>query len=1173
MYTNFTTIRVPLPAYVPKLLLIMKLTTFILMLSLLQVSAASLGQNLTMQQKNVRISRIFLEIRKQTGYDVILPNSKFKETRFNADFRNTPVDHVMRQLLAGKEYDFSIKDKTIVINAKEPSFLAGLLDHFTNVDVHGVVTDMDNIPLPGATVRVKGTDQTVTTTVTGEFRFGNISEKAVLQITYIGYQTKEVQAASELGTIKLELLTAELDQVSVVSTGYQSIPKERATGSFSKIDNKTYNRQVSTDVLSRLKGIAPSLAFDERSPNGTYLSIRGRSTIYGGDQPLIVVDNFPYEGDLNNLNPNDIEDISILKDAAAASIWGVRAGNGVIVIRTKRGQFNQPIKIDFNSNVSIGQKTDLFYQSRMKSTDFIDVEKMLFDNGYFDGTIDNAASGEALSPVVEILLQQRNNDITAAQANDQINALRNYDVRNDQEKYFYQKTVKQQYALNITGGSEKQSYFLSTGFDKNKLSSVGNRFSRISVNGSQSYRPLGNLEISAAINFNQNKSVSNYAETQLSLGGGRAIYPYAKLADDNGTPLSVIKDLRPSFKQAAMQSGFLNWDYLPLNEIGLQNNTNSLNNTRLLAGINYKIIPSLSADLKFQYEHQNSQSKSLNEGESYYMRDMINRYTSITGSDLFRNVPLGATLNSNFAELSALNGRGQLNYDHAWTDHQLTAIAGFEARQVRTSSSNSLLYGYDPVLGTSSPMNYDMYYQLYPSGFYGTIPRNDGVGGTLDRFRSYYANGSYTYKNNYTASLSGRIDQSNLFGVKANQKAVPLWSAGLKWDIAKETFYSMPWLPVLSIRSSYGYNGNTDKTLTAFTTAELQSSTIPYAVVMNAPNAKLQWEKIGIWNLGLDFASKNNRISGSLEYFTKRGKDMIGAGPLDPTTGFTSYKGNIANIKGKGFDVELSTRNILTTQFQWQTNFLLSYATDKVIDYKLVPSVLNFLSDNSLGRNAGYYSPVSGRPLFAIYSTPWAGLDPATGAPRGFLNGQPSTDYAAINAQISLDPEQELIYNGPALAPHFGAFRNTFTYRNFEASLNITYRFGYYFRRPSINYSDLFSSYSSHADYYNRWQNPGDEVRTNVPALAYPADQDASYYYSNAEILIEKGDHIRLQDATISYSLNKSHLKLLPFSQIKFFMYSSNLGLLWSASKKGIDPDFPYSKPLRTTAFGLNCSF
>lgn len=1159
---------------VSKWLMRINLTCLVLTIACLQLSFAAIAQKVSLSKRNAPITEIFRELRKQTGYDFVinkqqLASAKLVTVQASGDQLLEVLDRCFKYL----PFSYVIEDKMIVVveRKKEQAKEAIPL-----TEVRGRVVDENGKPLAGALVVIKGTERKTLTDADGNFSFKNVEDNAVVMISYVGYEGRGLAAKADLGNVTMTVATGKLDEVSVVSTGYQGLPKERATGSFSKVDNATFNRQVSTDVISRLKGIAPSVLFDERS--GTpKLTIRGQATIFGNDQPLIVVDNFPYEGDINNINPNDIEDIDILKDAAAASIWGVRAGNGVIVIKTKKGRSNQPMEIGFASNVTLGEKPDLWYIPRIASTDFIDIEKMLFDKGYYNTIISNTASNSPYSPVVEILNNQKNGIITSQQANARIDALRGYDLRDEMDKYLYQTSVKQQYALNFSGGSDKYSYYFSSGLDKNRNSEIGNNFDRITLNSNQVFRPFKKLEISAGLSYNQNNQSTSNVVSMLSNMGQEMMYPYARLVEDNGNPAVVIKDHSSVLKQKALSDGLLNWDFVPLDELNYQDNKTKQSEVRLNTAFKYTIIPSLSAEVRFQYENQQARNRSLYNQDSYYVRNQINLYTTPAGGVMKRNIPLGGILDNGSTELNALNGRFQLNYDKKWSKHQVNAIAGFEARQTRVNGISSRLYGFDSNIGSSIMVDYLSQFEQYGKDYTNVILQNNDYSATLDRIRSYYVNGAYNYDLRYVLSASARVDQSNLFGVRTNQKSVPLWSVGGKWNVDREEFYKVDWLPILSLRSTFGYSGNVDRTVTAYTTARLTSNSInqlPAASLVNPPNKNLRWEKNAMWNIGVDFGLKDNRLFGSVEYFNRKGTDLIGNGEIDPTTGFISYRGNLANMRGKGLDVEINSINVKSNSFKWTTSIIFSYAKDEVTKYQRTTSIYSFvnINDYSIGRTPAGYSPVVGRPLFGIYSYPWAGLDPNTGQARGYLNGQASTQYSQITGALAQDPANNLVYNGNALAPYFGAFRNTFNYRQLELSFNITYRFGYYFRRYSFINSGL-QNYSVHGDFYKRWQNSGDELITDVPAMAYPANYLADDYYQFSEALVSKGDHIRLQDISLSYSFKNSFLQKLNFRNLKLFAYANNIGLLWKANKAGLDPDFSTMKPIRTLALGLNCNF
>lgn len=421
------------------------------------------------------------------------------------------------------------------------------------------------------------------------------------------------------------------------------------------------------------------------------------------------------------------------------------------------------MNIGFTSNLTIGQKPDLYYLPKIASTDFIDVEKMLFEKGYYNTIISNTTANRPYSPVVQILNNQKNGLITSDEANIQIDGLRKYELRDEMSKYLYQNAVKQQYALNLSGGTKKYSYYFSAGFDKNRDSEKGEGFNRISINSNQIFRPIDRLEISAGISYNQNKQSKSNVISMLNNMGTELMYPYARLVNDNGDAAVVIKDVSTVLKDKALAAGLLNWDFIPFQELEYQNNKFKQSEMRLNTAIRYIFIPVLSAELRFQYENQQGRRRNYYDPESYLMRDQINRFTTINNGVLTRNIPIGGRLDNTSSELTALNGRFQLNYDQKWNKHQVNAIAGFEVRETKANSISSRQYGFDPNVGSSIFVDYITRFSQYGKGGTSTISNFDNYTGTVDRIRSYYINGAYNYDLKYVLSVSARVDQSNLF--------------------------------------------------------------------------------------------------------------------------------------------------------------------------------------------------------------------------------------------------------------------------------------------------------------------------------------------------------------------------------------------------------------------------
>ncbi|MNM95770.1 TonB dependent receptor [compost metagenome] len=318
------------------------------------------------------------------------------------------------------------------------------------------------------------------------------------------------------------------------------------------------------------------------------------------------------------------------------------------------------------------------------------------------------------------------------------------------------------------------------------------------------------------------------------------------------------------------------------------------------------------------------------------------------------------------------------------------------------------------------------------------------------------------------------------------------------------------------------------------------------ALFNNYYNPELRWETSKMFNLGVDFQSKNNRISGTVEYYHKKGINLFGTSQIDYTTGVpTSILRNVASMKGSGMDIMIKIMNINHT-FKWNTIFNFSVYKDQIIAY----NVNRTLASSYISTNTPPISGVAGHPVYTIYAYKWAGLDPETGAPMGYLNDQISKDYPSIVGEgTKVDALQ---YFGSAIPTKFGTMINSFAYKNISLQVGISYKFGYWFRRSSINYTELFNNWRNHSDYTLRWKKPGDELLTNVPSIDYKTNSSRDQFYDGSSVLVEKGDHIRLQYINLTYTFY--HIRNI--NSFQLFLNASNLGLIWKANKAGMDPDF-----------------
>jgi TonB-dependent starch-binding outer membrane protein SusC len=1174
-----------------KTLRIMKITAVILLSACLAASANGHSQKVTLNLKDAPLEKVFNEIKKQTGYDFVYKSEVLERAgKVTVSVQNASLQQVLDLCFKDQPLTYKIFQSFIAVRSKDdPTFLNEADPLPPPIDVKGRVVNEKGEPVAGATIQLKGNNQKGTSTdANGYFELKNVDENATLVISGVNIESFEVKISSRtnLATLNAKTKIVEGKTVTVeVNTGYQRIPKERATGAFGFVNSEEINRKAGVDILSRLEGVTTGILIDRRQvkPNQSIVSkgnifIRGLSTLSDGYKtPLIVVDNFPYDGDVNNINPNDIESITILKDAAAASIWGARAGNGVIVITTKKGAYNQPMRISLNSNVQVMSEPDLFANPRMSVTDFIDVEQFLFDRGRYNATL-NSPLRRPVSPVIEILAKKRSGAITDQEAARQIEELRSYDVRNDFAKYVYRAGSNQQYAINLSGGYEKIRYSFSGGYDKSFSTLIGDDFRRVTIRNTINILPIKKLDISLGVAYTNTKTRSN------SLGDiGSSNYgfkngflaPYDRFADEFGNPLPIARDFRLGFTDTAGAGRLLDWTFRPLAEMQNSDNTIRLGDLVLNLGVIYKLNSFLSIAANYQFENSKSDNKRLYTEDTYFTRHEINRFTQLQGTNVTYILPRGGILDLESAELVSHIGRAQINVDKKFNSaNSITGVIGSEIKETRIMRESKRFYGFNPDRYTLSLVDYVNIYPQYPNGTAQIIDPSRLVLLT-NRFVSLYGNLSYAYKGRYVVSASARKDAANLFGVKSNNRWKPLWTTGAAWHIHDESFYKVKWLSNLTLRATYGYQGNVNNSISPYSIISYNSSpnsaNLPWAVIINAANPQLQWESTGQLNLAVDFKA-GQRIFGSIDVYKKKSNNLLWNMPIDPTTGVSTVKSNSATMVGRGVEILLRTVNI-RGKIQWGSELGFTYNSNKVLDYVSI-------SDNI---TASAYASVTGLNIigargkspYSLFSYPFAGLDPTNGNPQGFLGKNVTTDYTAIFNQRY--DTSNLIYHGSSIPKYIGFFNQNLKFKGFSLFINVNYRVGYYFRKNAISYTNLVNFGTQHPDYSRRWKQSGDELITTVPSFVYPANANRDLFYAQSSANVYKGDHVRLQNIRFSYDLSKSTWKKLPFQSIQIFTNIENLGILWRANNENLDPDYDtgnaaFPVPKLFTA-GLNIHF
>ena len=1030
----------------------------------------------------------------------------------------------------------------------------------------GQVFDGKRKPIPFVTVHLIPEDKEVMTDSLGKFLldFEHLTHVSFSKQGYVKLRLsiKELLASPSL---TLDESTIAIEEISI-NTGYYKIKPEQATGSVVQIDNQLLNRNSSPNILERLEGVSSGLQFDRRQSYGdTKLSpalrIRGLGSINSDSAPLIILDNFPYEGDLQAINPNDIESVTILKDASAAAIWGAKAGNGVIVLTSKSGKRNK-LSIDYSGNMIMAESPNLFYSPNfIPAKDMMELEENRYEKGnyyFFDFF--------PIPDYVALLNKRDKGEISALDFQREKQRMQQADIRRDAAKYLYQGEVQMRHHLAIGAKHEKHSYRSSIGWESAKESIIGNTSRRATLNFMDQFHLNPRLQVTTDLQLGFLKnSAKGYSLDHLN-AGMLNLSPYASLFNTDGSYSSMNFEHSHTYRDAAQANGLLDWTFNPVKDRSHRQFINHKNTLQIQTGIEYSPLDALSFSLKYRYGNQQGENRNEYGKESYFVRNMVNAFTQPDGKQI---IPLGDIIEGNNSTFNSYNLRFQLNFNKSIAnDHQINILAGSEiSHQNLQYNGGFRYYGYNPENQTYlETIDYATDYLLRPAGG-ARIPASNFRNASLtDRFISYYANSIYEYKNQHVLSASVRWDASNIFGVATNQKGVPLWSIGFSENLKPLFEHFFFQIDLLKIRGSYGVSGNVNNSVSSLATMRFEqldfTSGKPYAKLTSAGNPSLRWEKLKTLNLGLDVGMFSGRFHASLDYYQKKGLDLIGPNYLDPTTGIISIEGtypvsnliNYANLKTKGVDLSIAVKPLQTKRIDWNVNLLWSWTGNEVTNYLA----------NENGGASSYVSnlqPRQGYSRDALFAWEYGGL----GTDGQLLTPNGDQQYGDYFNAVAFE---DLKYIGVAFPPYQGSLRNTLRFKSLEFSAVVEWKNGFYYKRNSIDYNRLFSTGAMHSDYLNRWQSSGDELKTTVPALPEQANPIQDALYNGSSIMFEKGDFVRLTDLTVHYAvpLNSTWIR-----NFRLFFQTRNVGILWRASNQKLDPESVsarYSQP-RNYTLGL----
>ena len=1185
----------------------MKCLLFLLFFFLAQAQATLYSQQVkvSIEKQNVSLEEVLEELQRQTRLD-FLYNSRLIQTKGNVTIHATDkgLNELLSELLPGLNLEFIVRENVVIIRDKP-----------TNLPqqrrIQGTVKDGEGYALPGATVLVKNTLIGTIADANGFFTLDlPEGDQITIVITFIGKKPAEFKYTGQaLESVVLQDAIVSVDEVMV--TGYQTISKERATGSYGSLTQEQISRMTSFDLAQVLEGMIAGVV---KAPNINSIKIRGDATllISGQESPLFVIDGFPVEGELvtvsnntvvysmPNINPETIENITVLKDAAAASIYGAKAGNGVVVITTKKAK-QGAAQISFSADIQLSPGIDYDYMKYRSASqyldmqwDFLDKNPGMQDPAQRPGTINSLRNGWFLpAPSLEIMLKHYDGTYTKEQAEKQLEQYRSggLPLLDDLKEHILRPSVTQRYFLSVGKATEGSSTMASITYTNNRGNHMNKLNESIDVNLRNSLRLAKWLsaDLNAVINYGWSKSPEGFFElTSIAADG---VYPYTRLVDAEGNPIHYYRSgIYPSNLTAYEQYAehLLPLGYSPIEALDENFQRAKDFRSRLSATLNFRATNWLSFSSGFFFEHGQRESVVLYEKDSYTMRKIYddNTYLDFVSGAIGHRIPYGDSQTISTNNTDNYTWRNQLNVNYTTKDgvHSFVALAGNEVREVSGRYAFNRLYGYDPKLLTWTTLNNKDLTNFSSSiiGTYAFMSELDfhSESETVNRFVSFYANAAYTLKNRYDISGSARWDKSNFFGTNPKYQNRPLWSVGAAWNMQEEDFLQkVQWLNRLKLRATYGIAGNIARDASPYLVASytwLNNVTgNAYGEVSSPPNASLRWEKVRTTNMGVNFSVLDNRLFGAVDIYWKKSTDLMIDTEIEPTYGFSKLKLNAGDMTNRGIEISLNGTIFETDDWRWTAGFTYAHNKNEVTKSFVKPTYASTV----VSSGTGTMYLMEGCPLYSMFSYRFKGINE---------NGDPVVvdENGEEYWNRDMGSFDGLVYSGSLIPVFSGGLNTALNWKGVELNLHFVYNGGHKMRKPSADphiYGQQGPATLMPDDYKNVWQQAGDENKPGVmPRLTYTYDLNTGYrnqYWKYGDDKVVSASYVKLRAMTLSYSMPRELLKKTFLKGVRLRAQVNDLFYI-SAYGHGIDPEAYYlaggtrqTKNRPSYSFGLNVSF
>mgnify|MGYP003575808964 CR=1 FL=1 len=1134
----------------------MKLIVLLLTTAILQVSASTYGQTVTLEQHQAKLVNVLDEIQRQTGYGFVYNDKTLSKARLvNLSIRNVNLEEALELCFDGQPLTFEINNRIVTVKEKTPSFLDRLVAAFNDIEVRGRVVDNEGMPLIGATVKIKGTERLVKTNDKGEFVLQNVIESATLVISYVGFEEQEVSLSKSEADLLIHLIPSNsgLEEIEVsINTGYQRIRPEQSTGSISVLNKKEYESRINTtDFLTGLQNKIPGLLInnDVKFEGNGLFQIRGISTIKGNRNPLIVVDGYPTELSLNMIDPNEIESVTVLRDAAAATIYGARSSNGVIIIERKKAKAGK-VQINFRSTASVTPKENYerYRWDENGSVTVIDFEKL--KNVAAAPTLWTTLQGPQggfynynLPSLVMAQWRSSTNSITLEERDRQLAELASYNNAGDYGRLFLRNATGQTYNLDLSGGNNNILYYLTANYSTSNSTKLNNDNGIFRLSGRSTIKLSNRLQLELNMDLQESKT---HAAPIPDINN---IYPYEHFQDAQGNPVAMYNTFIPRargnmyYNKNIQSQGLLDNAYYPLTEMNEVSDRSKTISDRITA--NFRFNMGKGFNLSFGGVHENAQgtTRHLASETSAEARQYVNYYTRSGTNGLTYNIPKGAFLRQGTNGVESITARAQANYDKIIkTDHSVNLILGAEVRKAINQSNTSSYFGYNDQTLNNQQVDYKALVN-YSASFTNTnspIAYNTlfNHGFVDDRFISGYSNLVYAYKSKYSVTGSIRVDQSNLFGTDPKYKYKPLWSVGAAWNVHRENFMkNIDWVNSLRLRVAHGFNGNVAKDALPQVIAKDDLNTlnsgaaIPMLNLLSYANSGLRWEQSRNFNLGVNYELFQG-ISGSVDYYIKTSTDILANNQIDASKGGVSALINQASIRNNGLEFSLQADWIRRKAFNWNTGLVFARNTNKILQVynpNITPS-----SAAGYYVSSNYADYVKGYPVGALFNYRYAGIN-STGYSQVYNKSGEVINYADNTAMINAATDLA----GSSIPVFNLGMSNRVDVGRFYAYCMINYFSGFSVRVPVPDASTVRPLEGAG----NYWKQPGDETNPDaLPILSNPMGYSHYYTLATSDKYTVNGAYITIGDITAAYSFrNSQFVNRLGLANVELKLQASNV--------------------------------